>query len=106
MFSLIKIMDFNGTVLKSYQVEKSVNNFDNIVLMRFNITEDIVRNRSFININTRDPSTGLTYTNNYYFVRPADRVSLDPKLKVTALGNKLTIRAENLATYVWIRSKN
>lgn len=73
--------------------------------MRFDITPNLNRQRSFIHMDCKDAASGQNYTNIHYFVPPAQRVKLDPKLNVSALGNRLTIRAENLASYVWIRSK-
>ena len=109
MMVTIKYMDFNGTLLQSFQVEKTVNPFQNLVLMRLN-TNALQKNRTLINVNAR--TTGLfkdTYENNYYFVAPKDRVVMNPNLTVTLHNatNSITIKCNNfLANYVWIRSKS
>ena len=109
MMVTIKYMDFNGTLLQSFQVEKTVNPFQNLVLMRLN-TNALQKNRTLINVNAR--TTGLfkdTYENNYYFVVPKDRVVMNPNLTVTLHNatNSITIKCNNfLANYVWIRSKS
>lgn len=49
LFCTIKILDFNGTVINNFNIEKTVNPFENLVLMRFTNFTNVIKNRSFIN---------------------------------------------------------
>lgn len=51
-------MDFNGTVINTYPIEKTVNAFENLVLVRFANFTNVTKNRSFIHANCRDGSSG------------------------------------------------
>lgn len=48
-----------------------------------------------------------TSENNFFFVRPSQRVMIDPSLTLAQNEETLTVKAEKaLANYVWIRFKN
>jgi hypothetical protein len=106
LFVTVEIIDFNGTKLSVSEVEKTVHPFDNAILVRPNITlTSPEKTRSFIHVRAVDLSSHLLYENNYFFVRPKDRIRYNPALTSTPLSSHtISITTEWLATYVWIRS--
>ena len=48
-----------------------------------------------------------TIENNYFFVRPSQRVLIDPSLTTNVNETHVSVKANNaMANYVWIRRKN